>query len=82
MTASPLEHPFDYRAFLRLVKDMRDAQRMAEQVASTSVLRRRQKLEADVDAVLKASFGLQQEALPGIGNASRQPWATWGHRKC
>lgn len=82
MTASPLEHPFDYRAFLRLVKDMRDAQRMAEQVASTSVLRRRQKLEADVDAVLKARFGLQQEALPGIGNESRQPWATWGHRKC
>ena len=82
MTASPLEHPFDYRAFLRLVKDMRDAQRMAEQVASTSVLRRRQKLEADVDAALKARFGLQQEALPGIGNASRQPWATWGHRKC
>lgn len=82
MTASPLDRPFDYRAFLRLVKDMRDAQRMAEQVASTSALRRRQKLEADVDAVLKARFGLQQEALPGIDTASRQPWTTWGHRKC
>lgn len=82
MTASPLDRPFDYRAFLRLVKDMRDAQRMAEQVASTSALRRRQKLEADVDAVLKARFGLQQEALPGIDTASRQPWTTRGHRKC
>lgn len=81
MTASPLERPFDYRAFLRLVKDMRDAQRMADQVASSSALRRRQKLETDVDSILQARFGLRQETLPGIGNKSGQPWETRGHRK-
>ncbi|MCI7569727.1 MAG: hypothetical protein MSH25_10285 [Desulfovibrio sp.] len=64
---SPLEHPFDYRAFLRLVKEMRDAQRMAEQVASSSALRRRQKLESDVDSILCARLGLKQTTLPGLG---------------
>lgn len=67
---SPLEHPFDYRAFLRLVKEMRDAQRMAAQVASSSALRRRQKLETDVDSILCARLGLKQlkqTTLPGLG---------------
>lgn len=82
MTANPLEHPFDYRAFLRLVKSMRDAQRMAEQVPSSSTLRRRQKLEKNVDSILNARLGLQQESLPGIRSGEPQPWETWGQRKC